>query len=297
VLRRAPFNTGAALVASGLILIGALYLALTYTWRQAALFLVGAGAGVVLYHAAFGFTSAWRKLIAEGRGDGLRAQMVMLAVTCAVFLPLLADGQVFGRFLRGSVSPVGLSVLIGAFIFGIGMQLGGGCASGTLYSAGGGSVRMHFGIVLGALAAAGLAAIRAGLARTAEVAHRSGCRRSPARVWCAHRLRLQHRRVLQRHRLVERARLGVVRVGLRRERHRHQTPSIVRPPGLVPLPARNTTCSSSSPDATCAPGAPPTSSLSSCTRTTATSGSTCAIASRIPTRGPTDVDLSVPRGR
>jgi hypothetical protein len=53
VLRRAPFNTGAALVASGLILIGALYLALTYTWRQAALFLVGAGAGVVLYHAAF----------------------------------------------------------------------------------------------------------------------------------------------------------------------------------------------------------------------------------------------------
>jgi hypothetical protein len=30
----------------------------------------------------------------------------------------------------------------GAFLFGIGMQLGGGCASGTLYTAGGGSVRM-----------------------------------------------------------------------------------------------------------------------------------------------------------
>jgi len=37
---------------------------------------------------------------------------------------------------------VGLAVLAGAFIFGVGMQLGGGCASGTLFSAGGGSVRM-----------------------------------------------------------------------------------------------------------------------------------------------------------
>jgi uncharacterized membrane protein YedE/YeeE len=40
------------------------------------------------------------------------------------------------------VAPVGVSVLAGAFVFGVGMQLGGGCASGTLYTAGGGSVRM-----------------------------------------------------------------------------------------------------------------------------------------------------------
>jgi uncharacterized membrane protein YedE/YeeE len=30
----------------------------------------------------------------------------------------------------------------GAFLFGLGMQLGGGCASGTLYTAGGGNTRM-----------------------------------------------------------------------------------------------------------------------------------------------------------
>jgi uncharacterized membrane protein YedE/YeeE len=30
------------------------------------------------------------------------------------------------------VSPVGISVVVGAFMFGVGMQLGGGCASGTL---------------------------------------------------------------------------------------------------------------------------------------------------------------------
>lgn len=122
--------------------VGTYYLASAYDWRQAALFLVGCGAGLVLYHSAFGFTSAWRALIAERRGEALRAQMLMLAVTCLVFLPVLANGQIFGRLVRGSVSPVGLSVVAGAFLFGIGMQLGGGCASGTLYAAGGGSVRM-----------------------------------------------------------------------------------------------------------------------------------------------------------
>ncbi len=137
-----PNRRGPASIAVGLIAAGALYLALAFTWRQSALFLVGAAAGLVLYHSAFGFTSAWRALIADGRGRGVRAQMLMLAVTCAVFLPLLADGQVFGRLVRGTVAPIGLSVICGAFIFGVGMQLGGGCASGTLYTAGGGSVRM-----------------------------------------------------------------------------------------------------------------------------------------------------------
>ena len=36
--------------------------------RQAALFLVGCAAGLVLYHAAFGFTSAWRVFISDRRG-------------------------------------------------------------------------------------------------------------------------------------------------------------------------------------------------------------------------------------
>ena len=109
---------------------------------MAALFGVGAAAGVVLYHAAFGFTSAWRIFIADGRGAGLRAQMLMLAVTCAAFFPLLAAGEAFGTRLNGAVQPVGVPVLVGAFIFGIGMQLGGGCASGTLFTVGGGNTRM-----------------------------------------------------------------------------------------------------------------------------------------------------------
>lgn len=141
-LPRPSFNLGPVGVSLTLVALGAAYLTAAVNWRQGALFIVGAGAGVVLYHAAFGFTSSWRAVFAAGRGDGLRAHMLMLAVTCAVFLPILAHGHIFGQPVRGAVAPVGISVLVGAFLFGVGMQLGGGCASGTLYTVGGGSVRM-----------------------------------------------------------------------------------------------------------------------------------------------------------
>jgi uncharacterized membrane protein YedE/YeeE len=138
---RPAFDRGPALGAAA-IAIAAFYLNAVVGWKQSALFVVGAFAGIVLYHAAFGFTSSWRVYNSDRRGAGLRAQMLMLAVTCAVFFPLLAAGGIFGHPVRGSISPPGLAVIAGAFIFGIGMQLGGGCASGTLYTAGGGSTRM-----------------------------------------------------------------------------------------------------------------------------------------------------------
>lgn len=119
-----------------------LFLFVEIGWRQASLFLVGLAAGVILYHAAFGFTGAWREVAKTGRSAGLRAQMVMLGATVLIFTPLISMGEIGGIALRGSVAPVNLGVVCGAFMFGIGMQLGGGCASGTLFTAGGGNVRM-----------------------------------------------------------------------------------------------------------------------------------------------------------
>ncbi len=129
-------------VAIALIVLGAIYLAQSVSAKQATLYVLGALLGITLYHAAFGFTSAWRVFIADGRGEGLRAQMLMLAIGVLLFFPALSAGTLFGHPVVGEVSPVGTSVVIGAFIFGIGMQLGGGCASGTLYTVGGGSTRM-----------------------------------------------------------------------------------------------------------------------------------------------------------
>jgi uncharacterized membrane protein YedE/YeeE len=139
---RADINPAPLGVSLLLILLGAWYLAQSVSPKQSALYVVGALLGVSLYHAAFGFTSAWRVFIADGRGAGLRAQMLMLAVGVALFFPALASGTLFGNPVTGLVSPAGTSVIVGAFIFGVGMQLGGGCASGTLYTVGGGSTRM-----------------------------------------------------------------------------------------------------------------------------------------------------------
>ncbi|WP_310186155.1 YeeE/YedE family protein [Mesorhizobium sp. BE184] len=68
--------------------------------------------------------------------------MLLLALAVLLFFPFLAQGTLFGNPIKGSVSPAGVSVVVGAFMFGLGMQLGGGCASGTLFTAGGGNARM-----------------------------------------------------------------------------------------------------------------------------------------------------------
>lgn len=140
----APVRAEAPVVAVAIaaLIVGAGWLGSVYGWRQGALYLVGGGLGFALYHAAFGFTSAFRVLIADGRGAGLRAQMVMLAIAVILFFPALGHGSLFGRAVHGEAGPVGVSMLVGAFLFGVGMQMGGGCASGTLYTAGGGSSRM-----------------------------------------------------------------------------------------------------------------------------------------------------------
>ncbi len=140
--RGTPINVRPAMISFALIVIGIFYLNGAVSGKQAALWVVGALLGATLYHSAFGFTSAWRVFISDRRGAGLRAQMFMLALGCLLFFPILANGSLWGQNVSGFVSPPGTSVVVGAFIFGIGMQLGGGCASGTLYTVGGGSTRM-----------------------------------------------------------------------------------------------------------------------------------------------------------
>ncbi len=118
-----PRVVGAAIL---LLVGGALWLGAHYGLRHGALFLVGAGLGLVLYQAAFGFTTAFRVFISEGNGRGIRAQMLMLAAATLLFAPMLASGQVLGTAVGGGLAPASVSVLVGAFIFAVGMQIGGG---------------------------------------------------------------------------------------------------------------------------------------------------------------------------
>ena len=161
MLQKTP---GAYLPLQRPVLVASLLLAallLLAAWREGATrsteaALLGLLAGVSLYHASFGFTSAWRQFAVEARSDGLRAQILLILLTCAVSFPLLESGGVFGRNLHGAVAPFGVSAALGAFLFGVGMQFSGSCASGALFTAGGGNTRMIAtlcGFVLGSIIA------------------------------------------------------------------------------------------------------------------------------------------------
>jgi len=104
--------------------------------------LVGAFAGLALYHAAFGFTAGWRRLIRERDGTGMRGQCLFVGLTATLTVPLLAWDEALGLRLGGFVFPFGIGAAVGAFLFGLGMQLGGGCGSGTLFTVGGGNTKM-----------------------------------------------------------------------------------------------------------------------------------------------------------
>lgn len=130
-------------LALGLALVAALALQIaSRTPRLAVAFGIALLMGVALHHASFGFTAAYRRLLTRREVSAVRAQLVMLAFATLLFAPVLAAGSFAGREVVGAVASAGWQVAAGAFLFGIGMQLANGCASGSLYTAGGGSVRM-----------------------------------------------------------------------------------------------------------------------------------------------------------
>lgn len=144
--RRMSWRTGQGRVASvAAVCLGAVAMLAAVNgadWRVPVLALVGGGIGFVLFQSTFGFAGSFRALIERRDATGFRAQALALLLSVLVFFPLLALGDFFGRPLTGFVTPVGVAFVIGAILFGIGMQIGGGCASGTLFALGGGNGRL-----------------------------------------------------------------------------------------------------------------------------------------------------------
>jgi uncharacterized membrane protein YedE/YeeE len=104
----------------------------------AALLVFGFTLGAVFLKAEFSFTASWRRLILRGQADGFLGGLLVIAIAAGVIVPVAALIPGFG----GAIAPIGPSLVVGAFVFGIGMQLANACGSGTLYTVGGGSGRM-----------------------------------------------------------------------------------------------------------------------------------------------------------
>ncbi len=119
-----------------------IFLILEVSVRQSVLLLVGVGMGAALAGARFGFTTGWRQLIEQRNPQGVTGQVLLLALASLAAMPLL------GQFseLHAALGPPSVSLLVGAFVFGLTMQIADGCGSGTLYKAGLG-VPLNMGIL------------------------------------------------------------------------------------------------------------------------------------------------------
>jgi hypothetical protein len=142
----AASNSGAAVRIDRLFLglaLGAtaILLALVLLDHQpasAALILGGFGLGIAFLKAEFSYTASWRRFLTRGEAGGLLGGLIVVAICALAVVPVAALTPNYG----GAIAPLGPSLVIGAFVFGIGMQLANGCGSGTLYTVGGGSGRM-----------------------------------------------------------------------------------------------------------------------------------------------------------
>lgn len=105
---------------------------------SAALVLGGFGLGIAFLKAEFSYTASWRRFVTRGDASGPLGGLIVIVICALVVVPVAALSPKYG----GAIAPLGPSLVIGAFVFGVGMQLANGCGSGTLYTVGGGSGRM-----------------------------------------------------------------------------------------------------------------------------------------------------------
>jgi uncharacterized protein len=134
-----PVRVVPLLVAAVLGVAASWYVWAAYGGKYGILLLIGVLLGVALFHSRFGFTSAWRQLIAVGNGTGLRAHTVLLGTAATLIALIAGTGTgLFGATPKITASPIGLGLFVGATMFAVGMQLGGACASGTLFAVGAG---------------------------------------------------------------------------------------------------------------------------------------------------------------
>ncbi|MDG6777159.1 YeeE/YedE family protein [Thiomicrorhabdus sp. zzn3] len=98
----------------------------------ATLITLGGLLGATLNYFQFGFSSSFRSLLTDRKTAGMRAIIWMLALAIILFAPLLAFSEAISTQPTGFIRTLSLAIPIGAFLFGIGMQIGCGCTSGTL---------------------------------------------------------------------------------------------------------------------------------------------------------------------
>ncbi|MFA0814237.1 MAG: YeeE/YedE thiosulfate transporter family protein [Anaerofustis sp.] len=124
-----------------LVLIGMIAVGLLLAQRSPSLgmfWLFGSCFGFVLQKSRFCFTAAMRDPVITGSTSLTKAVLIAFAITTIGFTAIKYSAFASGLPIPGQsyVNPVSLATAVGGIMFGIGMVIAGGCASGTLMRVG-----------------------------------------------------------------------------------------------------------------------------------------------------------------
>lgn len=107
----------------------------------------GVIAGFTLQRSRFCFTASLRDPILTGSTSLTKAVVIAMGVASVGFAAIQYSAVSNGAPVPGNISPVGIHTIIGATMFGIGMVIAGGCASGTLMRVGEGFLMQMISLV------------------------------------------------------------------------------------------------------------------------------------------------------
>lgn len=148
-------HTGVALIVLLVIVLvqdGTQFTYACITGQRSVLVFFGLALGLVNQRARFCFVRAFREPFMTGEGSMTKGAALALIVGVVGFSIIKGTDLSDMRSIEESVNPsVVLGSLLGELIFGIGMVLTGGCASGSLWRAGEGQVKFFLVILMFAL--------------------------------------------------------------------------------------------------------------------------------------------------
>ncbi len=140
--RKKKKNQIPAGMAVGIVLIILGVTAGLHNPRLALFWFTGIVFGFILQRSRFCFTASMRDPSLTGSTSLTRAVLIAFAITSLGFWAIKYGAHLQGMPIPGQsyVVPVSLATAAGAFMFGIGMVIAGGCASGTLMRVGEGFI-------------------------------------------------------------------------------------------------------------------------------------------------------------
>ena len=135
---------------AGLIILALVVALGIYIGGKPAIFLfTGVALGYTLTRSRYGFAGGIKRIYITGEGSLSKALLLMFGISIILSAIIHMSAAAKGAPIPGlsSVHFLNISTILGGLLFGIGMMIAGGCASGTLSDMGEGAIRALIALI------------------------------------------------------------------------------------------------------------------------------------------------------